>query len=492
VTDVAVILASIAEAPAGPSAAAFFDLDGTIVEGYTAEVVFRDRLRRLDVGPAEFGRTAVAALDMRFRGAPLDALVGVAFEALAGRMEDELNELGERIFRQDVAGRIYPQARQLVHAHRKAGHRLVLATSATSFQADPVAADMGFDAVLCTRPKVQAGMLTGEVDGDILWGPGKARAVASYARREGIRLADSFAYSNGTEDVPLLMEVGHPRPLNPEPGLADAAHMRGWPVVRLERPRRGFGLVPALRTGAALYALGWSAAVGASVGLINRNRQAGANVGAGAGSDIALAVGGVTLNVTGEQNLWSDRPAVFMFNHQSSLDMLVLGDLLRRDFTGVAKKELARDPRFAPIGWLVDIAYVDRQDTQKAKEALQPAVDKLRRGISIAIAPEGTRSPTPVPGPFKKGGFYIAIQAGVPIIPVVIRNTGELMWRNSFWLHPGTVDVAVLEPVPTSGWTATDLDHHVAYVRQCFLQTLDNWPGDASGSSGDHPPGDGG
>jgi len=321
--------------------------------------------------------------------------------------------------------------------------------------------------------------------------PGKARAVTGYAQREGIRLAGSFAYSNGTEDVPLLKAVGHPRPLNPEPGLVDVAHVRGWPIVRLEPPHRGFGLVPALRTGWALTALGTSVWLGAGVGLLNRSRQAGASVGAGAGSDIALALGGVTVKVTGEQNLWSDRPAVFMFNHQSSLDMLVLGDLLRRDFTGVAKKELARDPRFAPIGWLADIAYIDRGNTQKAKQALQPAVSKLRRGTSIAIAPEGTRSPTPKPGPFKKGGFHIAIQAGMPIVPVVIRNTGELMWRNSFWLHPGTVDVAVLEPVPTSGWTATDLDHHVAYVRQCFLHALDNWPGDASGSSGDHPPGDG-
>jgi len=403
VTGVAAILASIAGAPAGPSTAAFFDLDGTLIEGYTAEVVYRDRLRRLDIGPGEFSRSALAALDMRFRGAPLDKLVNVTFEALAGRMEDELDELGERLFRQNIASRIYPQARQLVHAHRKAGHRVVLATSATPFQADPVAADMGFDAVLCTRPKVQAGVLTGDVDGDILWGPGKAQAVTGYAHREGIRLAGRFAYSNGTEDVPLLKAVGHPRPLNPEPGLVDFAHVRGWPIVRLEPPRRGFALVPALRTGWALTALGTSVWLGAGVGLLNRSRQAGANAGAGAGSDIALALGGVTLKVTGEQNLWSDRPAVFMFNHQSSLDMLVLGDLLRRDFTGVAKKELARDPRFVPIGWLADIAYIDRGNTQKANQALRPAVDKLRHGTSIAIAPEGTRSPTPKPGPFKKG-----------------------------------------------------------------------------------------
>jgi putative phosphoserine phosphatase / 1-acylglycerol-3-phosphate O-acyltransferase len=167
-----------------------------------------------------------------------------------------------------------------------------------------------------------------------------------------------------------------------------------------------------------------------------------------------------------------------MFNHQSGLDMLVLADLLRRDVTAVAKKELAHDPRFAPFGRLAGIVYIDRFHTQRAKEALLPAVSKLRHGISVAYAPEGTRSPTPVPGPFKKGGFHIAVQAGVPIVPIVIRNTGELMWRNSLWMYPGTVDVAVLEPIPTSGWNEDDLNGHIACVRQRFLDTLDNWPGD--------------
>ncbi len=193
----------------------------------------------------------------------------------------------------------------------------------------------------------------------------------------------------------MTAAVGHPRPLNPEPGLVDVAHVRGWPIVRLEPPRRGFALVPALRTGWALTALGALVWLGAGVGLLNRSRQADASVGVGAGSDIALALGGMTLKVTGEQHLWSDRPAVFMFNHQSSLGMLVLGDLLRRDFTGVAKKELARDPRFAPIGWLADISYIDRGTPRRQNSRLWPGVTASTSPCRRACRSSRSSSATP-------------------------------------------------------------------------------------------------
>ena len=199
----------------------------------------------------------------------------------------------------------------------------------------------------------------------------------------------------------------------------------------------------------------------------------GANVATSVGPSLALGLAGIDLNVEGEEHLWSHRPAVFVFNHQSGLDMLVIGKLLGRDVTGVAKAEAARDPRFAPLGFLVDIAYVDRADSKQAREAMEPVVEKLHDGVSIAIAPEGTRSVSDRLGPFKKGAFHIAMQAGVPIVPIVIRNAGELMWRNSFWLRPGTVDVRVLKPISdqASGRPET-IDDHVAKVRKKFVKAL--------------------
>jgi putative phosphoserine phosphatase/1-acylglycerol-3-phosphate O-acyltransferase len=120
---------------------------------------------------------------------------------------------------------------------------------------------------------------------------------------------------------------------------------------------------------------------------------------------------------------------------------------------------------------------VDRGDRTQSQAALAPVIDKIRSGISLAIAPEGTRSATPTLGRFKKGAFHIAVEAGVPVVPVVIRNAGEIMWRASLVARSGTVDVAVLPPVPTDGLGPDDVDGLCDRVRRQFADTLDDWPG---------------
>src|SRR5262249_17445504 len=184
---------------------------------------------------------------------------------------------------------------------------------------------------------------------------------------------------------------------------------------------------------------------------------------------------GVRPDVHGGEHLGT-RPAVFLFNHQSQLDVLILAKLLHGGFTGVAKKELASSPGFGLIFRLADVAFVDRHDHDQAGKAPRPAVQKLRDGNSLVIAPGGTPPPTPAPGPLTKGAFHVAMEAGVPIVPIVIRNSGELMWRSARTIHSGTVQVAVLPPIPTTGWEPTDLDAHVAEVRGQYLATLANWP----------------
>jgi len=464
----------IAAAVPGPGTLAAFDLDGTLISGYSASVVYRDRLRRFDISVAELLRTTGAAVETRFRGADVGNLMRIGVQSLAGRMEDEMQEWGQRLFRQEIARMIFSEVRGLLAAHRHAGHRVVMATSATPYQALSVAADLDIDAedVLCTRPAVLDGMLTGKLESPPLWGPAKAEALRGYAEKYGADLGDSFAYSNGAEDVPMLKSVGHPVALNPDRKLAATARQNGWPSVNLRPPESGADPMSIARTTTAIGALMGAAAFGVSAGLLTQNRQTGANLVGSFGPDLALAICGINVRIKGKENAWSARPAVFMFNHQSSLDMLVIGSVIRRDVTGVAKKEAARDPRFIPVGALLDVAYIDRADSTKARAALRPAVEKLQSGISIAIAPEGTRSPTPRLGKFKKGGFHLAMQAGVPIVPIVIHNAGERMWRNSLVAHPGTVDVDVLAPVPTDGWDLADLDRHVDEVRTLFEDCL--------------------
>lgn len=470
------LYSAVAAAPQGPATLAAFDLDGTLVTGYTASVVYRDRLRHFDISVAELLRTTGAAFDTQFRGADVGRLMEIAVSGLAGRNEDELWEWSQRLFRQEVASMIYPDARRLLDAHRRAGHRIVMATSATTYQAQYLADDLGIDDVLCSRPEVVDGILTGELTGPALWGSEKAKALREFADEVGAPLSEAFAYSNGVEDVPMLEAVGRPVALNPDRKLAGTARDEGWLSVNLPKPERGATPVATARTGAALSALTATAALGVTAGLLSGNRRTAANLVGTLGPELALAICGIDVKITGEDNAWADRPAVFMFNHQSSLDMVLIGKVIKRDVTGVAKKEAAHDPRFAAVGALLDVAYVDRADSAQARAALAPAVEKLKKGTSIAIAPEGTRSPTPRLGRFKKGGFHMAMDAQVPIVPIVIHNAGDLMWRNSFVAHPGTVYVDVLEPISTEGWTLEDLDEHIAEVRGRFTDVLTAGP----------------
>jgi putative phosphoserine phosphatase/1-acylglycerol-3-phosphate O-acyltransferase len=469
------LLDRIAAGPQGPQVGAFFDFDGTLIDGYSAVTVYRDRLRRLDVGPEELARMLLAIADMQVRGSDVGALMSAALQGLAGRSDADMRAFGERIFRDAIAGMVYPGARELVRAHRRAGHTVVIATSATRYQVEPLARDLGMDGLLCTNAELSDGVLTGATDGPILWGEAKADAVRAYAADHGLELEQSFAYGNGDEEEPLLESVGRPAVLNPADNIDKVAMANGWPVHRLQPSGGGFGIGPAIRTGAALGAMAASFGLGVGVRLLNRDKRMGANVATAVGPSLALGLAGVDVHVEGEEHVAAARPAVFVFNHQSGLDMLVIGRVLGHDVTGVAKKEAARDPRFAPLGYLVDIAYVDRGDAKRAREAMAPAVERLHAGTSIAIAPEGTRSPTPIVGPFKKGAFHLAMQAGVPVVPVVIRNAGELMWRNSFWLRPGRIDVRVLPPIPTRDWRAGTVGDHAAEVRELFVRTLAEW-----------------
>ncbi len=459
--------------PRGPQVAAFFDLDGTLVAGYTGLAFFGEQVRGRGVAPLDLLRTALDAVDGEVLGGDPTKVSHRVFTALRGQSEEMFAAMGERLFLSKIAGTIRGEARALVQAHQRMGHTVAVASAATLYQIRPIARDLGIEHLVCTRLVVEDGVFSGETDGPMLWGRHKASAVRRFAREHDVDLQESYAYGNGYEDVAFLSSVGHPVALNPHRGLRAAAQRLDWSVLELRDPAKG-SVMSLARTAAALGGLNTAATAGMAVGLLTGDRQRGLNTAAGTMVGLPLALGGISMNVVGEERLWTHRPAVFVANHQSSLDPVIVGSLLKRDFTVVAKQEARFDPRALLGSLLLDPVYIDRSNSQEARARLAPVVDRIRAGTSLMIFPEGTRSATSTLGRFKKGAFHMAVEAGVPIVPIVLRNTGELLAKHSLVLKPGRLDVAVLPP--ETDWTADNLDERVGALHAAYEQTLAQWP----------------
>jgi putative phosphoserine phosphatase/1-acylglycerol-3-phosphate O-acyltransferase len=164
---------------------------------------------------------------------------------------------------------------------------------------------------------------------------------------------------------------------------------------------------------------------------------------------------------------------VFIFNHQSAIEMLLLCKLLRRDFVGIGKQEIRDYPILGRVFALAGTVFIDRANHVKAVSALQPALDALRSGVSLAIAPEGTRSPTPKLGRFKKGAFHLALEAGAPLVPIVFVNALDALPKHRAIVRPAVVEVVVHPPISTARWTRDTLDERIAEVRQLYVDTLE-------------------
>ena len=473
------LLARVYAAPRGPKVAACFDYDGTVITGRSADAFWGARLRDRDMGPAELLRMTWAGLRGVATQREFTELMNLSLAAYRGRTPDELAALGRSLFKHEIAAGLHTEVWELIEAHHEMGHTVVLASSATRFQIEPMARDVGADHVVCTELEVVDGTVTGRTLGPPLWGLGKARALRSLAAAHDLDLSASFGYSNGAEDQMFLEAVGHPVAVAPEDALADEAERRGWPVLECV-PRGGRpGAGELLRTAGFYGAFGAALGVGIGVGLLRRSKRDMLNVTFALGSDLSLALAGVHVELlSGAEHLTSSRPCLFVFNHQSKLDPFLVTKLVRGDFTGVAKKEARDVPGFGQLFQFADVAFVDRGNTSQARSVLEGPVAKVRdEGISLLIAPEGTRSATPRLGRFKKGAFHIAMQARVPMVPIVIRNANEVMWRGSQAIRQGTVEVVVLPPVDTSGWRPDTINDHVAQVRGLFVETLAHWPG---------------
>jgi HAD superfamily hydrolase (TIGR01490 family) len=233
-------IAEIGASMPGPRIGAFFDLDGTLIDGFTAAAHVGDRIRRRQAGFGELVGVFEAALRYRFGRLEFERLIERAAGYLRGESLAVLDELGERLFVERVASRLYSHMHEIVQAHQERGHTVVLSSSALSIQALPVASFLGISNVQCNRFELdEHGRLTGGIVKPIVWGATKAAAVQQFCADNGVAVERSYFYADGDEDAASMALVGCPRPVNPRSGLAAAAAAHGWPVMCLASGRRG-------------------------------------------------------------------------------------------------------------------------------------------------------------------------------------------------------------------------------------------------------------
>lgn len=161
-----------------------------------------------------------------------------------------------------------------------------------------------------------------------------------------------------------------------------------------------------------------------------------------------LRMAGVRIRVVGRERLEAARNYVFMPNHTSNLDPPIVLLALDRDVRMMAKASLFRIPLLGRALALAGFVPVVRDDRERAVEAVETAVQEVGRGRDFVIFPEGTRSRDGRLLPLKKGPFYLAVDAGVPVVPVAIRGTAGLLPKGSRKILSGEVEVEILEPIP--------------------------------------------
>ena len=224
------LLKDIEASPDGPEIAAVFDFDGTVIAGYSATVFIREQLKRGDLKPREFVELMAAMSNFGLGNLGFSGMMAINAQFMRGIEEDTYIEVGKELYTRQIARLIYPESRALVDAHLAKGHTVAIISSATPYQVEPAAQDLGIDEVLCTHLEVDKGKFTGAVVRPTCFGQGKVDAAEALAARSGADLDQSFFYSDSTDDLLLLERVGHPRALNPSQKLRKLARDRNWKI----------------------------------------------------------------------------------------------------------------------------------------------------------------------------------------------------------------------------------------------------------------------
>ena len=217
----------------GTIAAAFFDLDKTIISR-SSTLAFGPSFYRYGlITRADALRTAVAQLVFRLGGADhqrMERLRTQVGELCRGWSAERVSEIVARHLNETIVPLVYADARRLIAAHGRAGQDVIIVSTSGLEMVAPIGALLGASEVIASQMEIADGRYTGEM---VFWAYGEAKAsrMRELAARRGYRLPDCYAYSDSATDLPMLEAVGHPRAVNPDRALRRIARERQWPVL---------------------------------------------------------------------------------------------------------------------------------------------------------------------------------------------------------------------------------------------------------------------
>ncbi len=187
-----------------------------------------------------------------------------------------------------------------------------------------------------------------------------------------------------------------------------------------------------------------------------------------------LVVSRIKVTVEGLSNINPQRSYIYMPNHQSNFDIPVLLGHLTVQFRWLAKMELFRIPVFGHAMRKAGYISIDRNNRESAFKSLQLAAEKIKNGVSVLIFPEGTRSRDGKIRSFKKGGFVTAIDAGVPIVPIIITGTRAIMTKGKFRINPGQICMSIQQPIDTTTYAREAKEALMERVRRVICDNFES------------------
>jgi len=186
-----------------------------------------------------------------------------------------------------------------------------------------------------------------------------------------------------------------------------------------------------------------------------------------------LRIAGVRVHVIGQENVRLDKPQIFMSNHQSDFDIFAVLGHIPGEFRWIAKEELFRVPIFGHAMRAAGYIPIDRKNHEKAMQSIALAVKKIHENRSVMSFPEGTRTLDGTIGPFKPGMFLLAVQAGVPIVPVTIIGANKVWPKRSLNIKSGDISIVIDKPIDVNNYPAEKRNELIERVRDIIIQNYE-------------------